>query len=128
MTNMLPDSAIFHTQVVADYIFVAGTGAQNAAVPSEGTDASIVVIQFANHRSLVDVPDLRRSLVGPDGHVIAFVAPSDTGHRINLTELVDLRRAGGPDVNSACQPDGKLVLTAPVDKVQVEVVLKLRRV
>lgn len=60
--------------------------------------------------------------------MIAFVAPANTGDLVvteNFAELLHLRGAGAPHVHGLVESDCKDVRGAPVDQVQVEVILEL---
>ena len=77
---------------------------------------------------MVDVPYLGLSMVSADSEMVAFVAPANASDLVvghNFAELLHLRSAGAPYVNCLVEPNSENVCGAPVDQIQVEIILKL---
>lgn len=128
MARIVMGYAVLHPQVAAEHHLVLGAGAQSRAVPGDGAYTLMMLAQAADLLSVVDVPYLGLALISTYGQVIAFVAPANTGDLVvteNFAELLHLRGAGAPHVHGLVESDCKDVRGAPVDQVQVEVILEL---
>ena len=90
-----------------------------------------MIVQTSYLLTMIDVPDLRLAIVCADGQMITCVAPADACNLViahNFTQFFNLGRTSTPNVNGFVKTDGEYVGRAPVDQIQVEVVLQLRRV
>ena len=90
-----------------------------------------MILQFTNNLAVHGVPDLRGAVRAADRQMLALVAPGDTRYLVVswvLAQPLDLRGARAPHVDCAVERYSQHVLAAPVDQVQVEVVLQLWRV
>lgn len=79
---------------------------------------------------MVGVPYLGVAAVGADCKMLAAVAPADAGDLIvlELAQLFDLGCTSTPYINCSIQPDGKHILSTPINQIKIEIILQLRSV
>ena len=110
---------------------IAATRAQEAIVPSDGTDATIVAAKRLQELILGCVPDLQLSRVRAHckkGTITGPLHACNTVIRPNIAQLRHLAVLSGPEVDAGAEADRQDVLCGPVHQVEVEIVLQAWRI
>lgn len=81
---------------------------------------------------VVDVPNLSLTLACSDCDVLSSsIAPAQTRDlfiRIDIAQFLDLRSVSAPNVNRVAQSYSQNVLRAPINKIKVKIILKVRSI
>ena len=106
---------------------VSRTRREHLVRPVHYSYSTEVAFHGSDKLSFVYIPNLENTEVGSYGQVSAVGRPLYTSHRICRTEVVKLRHfltGGVPEVDAGAQTHSQEVASAPVDEVEIEVVLQ----
>ena len=109
---------LWRSQVTVQDAVVAATRAQEAIVPSDGADATIVASQRLEEFIFGCVPDLELARVRPNSEESAVSGPlhaRDTVIRPDVTQLGHFAVLSGPEVDTGTEAHGQNILRGPVD-------------
>jgi hypothetical protein len=90
-----------------------------------------MLIQTSYLLAMIDVPDLSLTIVCADGQMIAFITPADACNLViahNFTQFLNLGSTSTPNVYGFVKTNCEHVGGAPINQIQVKVVLQLRSV
>jgi hypothetical protein len=82
----------------------------------------------SDYFTLSCVPNLGITLISPYGQMLTSIAPSDTSNLVICWKFCQLLHLGGacaPDINCAIESNGKYILSAPINKIKVKIILQL---
>lgn len=108
---------------------ISASSANGVRVPGNGSYARQMPSKVPDKLALLGVPNLSFTGVSTNSQVSPPLRPRDRGDRIvdrHLTEPCNSRGTRAPDVNSPAESNSKYVQAAPVDQIEIKVVLKLR--
>jgi hypothetical protein len=97
---------ILLSQITVQYSFVLRSRTNSIRRTSNCAHTPFVALHRADELTLVDVPHLDHPAVGADGEVLAALRPTDRGHTVAHTQVVQLGHfaaSGGPDVDATGQ-------------------------
>ena len=129
MADQLGSVILRRAQIPMQDTVIAATRAQEAIVPSDGTDATIVAAKRLQELILGCVPDLQLSRVRAHckkGTITGPLHACNTVIRPNIAQLRHFAVLSGPEVDTGAKTDGQNILRRPVHQVEVKVVLQAR--
>lgn len=90
-----------------------------------------MIVHLRDFGGLVYVPELHKSILGRDGQQIPSLVPLDGSDRVEVLivdETVDLVGLEIPEVNAVGESHRENVVVAPIEDIDVEVVLEVRSI
>lgn len=129
--DKLVDVVVLHANVPLQNGAISAPAAQQLIRPRESTHSRAMPSHRQNLAAFARIPELHFALVGAHGEVRAPRRPRDRAHGVARREIAEFRnfaRACAPEVNAGAQSNGEHVVATPVDKIEIKVVLKRRRV
>lgn len=103
--------------------------AQYAVAPRYSTHTSFMTLEHPEHFPFINVPDLHYATVRPDWQMLPSLGPANRSHwisRAKVMQLCHLTITRWPDIDAVRETYCKVIVWRPIDKVQIEVVLKGR--
>lgn len=101
------------------------TGGEDVTVPGNGTNATLVALQFTDWSALRDVPQLNEVAVETNGQKVGVVWGVGDGGNSFVFEVIEERRSGRIEVHKVdrgAQSNSELIVLRPVEEVEVVVI------
>ena len=129
MAEQLGSVILRRAQIPMQDAVIAAPRAQEAIVPSDGTDATIVAAKRLQELILGCVPDLQLSRVRAHCKKGTIAGPLHACNTVigpNIAQFRHLAVLSGPEVDAGAETHGQNILRRPVHQVEVKVVLQAR--
>ena len=108
---------------------IARAGADCIRVPRQAADSRLMAAHFANFLHRMRVPNLQQAFLRSNSKLIAALRPLYRSDAVafvrQIVQLYHFAVARIPQINARTQANREHILLRPIDKIQIEIVLKI---